>query len=222
MNLGQAVTFAFEDREWVSKLLIIAMVTFLSLVTLPFLVGFFPLAVALGYMLEIATNVRDDRRSVLPLWEDFSERLNFGAGLLAGLFVYNLPLLALSCCLLFPSGVSDQLVGGLLYLTLLCCALPYSVVHITITWPMLAVGASRYLRTRRVSSFFQFGSLWDAMVSLWGASFQWLVCVLLVNALFVLLSATFVGLLPALALLLPVHGHLLGQYAALVQKRDTR
>lgn len=222
MNLGRALGYAFEDREWVSKLLIVAILTFVSLAFMPLLIGLLPLAAALGYMLAVAVNVRDDRRPPLPTWDNLTADFTSGAGLLVGLVVYNLPLIVVGCCLTFPSGFSDRLVGGLLYVVLLCCAMPFTVIYIALAWPMMAVGTARYLRTRQPRSFFQFGSLWDAVFSLGGASLQWLLCALLVNALFMILSATLVGLLPALALLLPVHGHLLGQYAALVDKRDRR
>ncbi|MDX1994605.1 MAG: DUF4013 domain-containing protein [bacterium] len=221
MNLGQAFRYVFNDREWVTKLGILVLVTFASLAFLPLFVGLFPLAVLLGYMLDIATNVRDDERTILPTWNNWSDQLTRGAGVLVAVMVYNLPLILLSCCLLIP-GTSNLIFGQIFSIVLLCCALPFTLVYIGVTWPMLAAGTARYLRTGQTSSFFRFADLWNTVIGVGNASLQYLICTLIVMLFFFLFIFTCIGTVVVLGLLIPVQGHLLGQYALEVRKRDRR
>ncbi len=222
LNLGQAFTTLFEDRDWITKLLTAFLLTFAGIAFSPFLVGLIPLAVMCGYMIEIATNTRDGKKMILPQWTNLTDLLTRGTGVLVALLIYNLPVLIVSCCLLLPGSVPDQLVGGLLYLTLFCCALPFYIIYTGFTWPLLAAGTARYLRSGQAASYFRFGELWDIALGVGAPSVSYVLCAIIVNGIVVLTGLTCIGVIFGAAILFPVHGHLLGQYAVLVEKRDKR
>lgn len=219
MNLGRAFTFAFEDSDWIGKLVVIAALTFAGLVLLPFLLaGLIPLTILLGYMLEISANVRDQKPNPLPRWDNLGDRLSFGAGLMVALLVYNIPLMLLSCCAFITPG-GGNLLGGLASIVLLCCALPISILYTLVMWPVVAVGAARYLHTRRISTFFEVGRHYDTVSALGSNSLQWILCNLILLALFMIPC---IGWLIAGLMSVPVYGHLLGQYARLVDQHDAK
>jgi len=94
MDLPYALTYVFEDRQWVSKLVLLAVTSILALVPV---FGLLALAVALGYLAQIADNVRNGLPRPLPGWDDYGDKFNLGAPLLAALLIYHLPLLLRHC-----------------------------------------------------------------------------------------------------------------------------
>jgi hypothetical protein len=222
LNLGASLTYAFADADWIGKLVIVMTLAFFGAILTPVLIGFLPICILLGYMLGIVDNVRDNRMVVLPVWKDYETLLSRGVNVLLAVFVYNLPLSLMSCCVLFVPGWFGDVLGSLVSLTALCCVLPLALITIWITWPMLAVGVARYGRSNRSNDLFEFGSLWTASRAAGPVTLQWLLCVIILNLLFVLspLLPPCLGVVVALALYIPVQGHLLGQYARALDAQE--
>jgi hypothetical protein len=225
MNLGRAFTFAFDDPDWLGKLVIVAVLTAAAVFLMPLLLlGLVPLCVLLGYMLEIVNNVRDSKQIVLPRWDDYSDRMRRGAGVLLALFVYNLPLILISCCLFtVPGAVGDRMVDGFVTLVSLCCLLPLAIIWIGFSWPLLAAGMARYSRGGSSGVFFEVGRLFGIVNELGGYSIQLLLCAAIVNLLLIVFMAIpCLGWAIGLMLAVPILGHLVGQYARLMDNRDKK
>jgi uncharacterized protein involved in cysteine biosynthesis len=225
MNLSRAFTFAFDDPEWVSKLVIMAVLTVASALLMPvLLLGLLPLCVLLGYLVELVNRMRDGERYPLPPWDDYGNLLSRGSGVLLGLVVYNLPLILMGLCIAFvPGSLADRALNTFVTLFAFCCVLPFTLIYLAVTWPMLAVGVARYGRGSSASVFFQAGRLFSTVNDMGALSIQWLLCVLIVNlVLIALLVIPCLGWAASLALGFPLLGHLLGQYARLIDNREKK
>jgi len=90
MEFGKAFTFAFEDQDWIKKLLIAALILLIPII------GIF---VVMGWMLEIIRRVIVHDPNPLPDWSDFGGYLMRGfQAWLVGL-VYALPIILINLCL---------------------------------------------------------------------------------------------------------------------------
>jgi hypothetical protein len=222
MNIAQAVRYPFEDQDWLVKLLMVALLSFASIIFLPLIIGLLPVAILLGYSLSIINNVRENRATVLPAWRDYGDLMTRGANVLPAIFLYNLPLLLVGCCLwVLRASIGDNVIEGLATASSLCCLVPLLLLYTALTWPMLAVGTVKYAKTGQTKVFYEVNKLYDAVTTIGSFTVQWFLATLLVNV--ILLTIQFIPLIGqviALALAVPVQAHLLGQYARLVDRYD--
>src|SRR3990172_3893388 len=87
MNISKSFSFVFEDKQWISKLGLGALVTFIPILNFAWS----------GYMVGILRNVLNNEPEPLPNWDDFGKKLSDGFFLaLAGL-IYSLPMIVLIC-----------------------------------------------------------------------------------------------------------------------------
>lgn len=221
MNLVRAFSYVFDDPEWLGKLAVVVALGMMSAMLLPFfLLGALPLCILLGYMVEIVNNVRAGHPVALPRWDNLTDRLTIGAGVLLGLVVYNIPVVLMSCCIyVVPGWFASELTSGFFTLTSLCCIFPLMLVYIALSWPMVAVAIIRYARTANSGVFFRFGDLFETVRDLGSYSIQWMLCALAVGLIITLIPC--IGWVIGLGLAIPVHGHLLGQYAVLIDTRGS-
>src|SRR5690606_16391406 len=122
----RAISIIFQDREWTSKLIITAIVTLLSVLLSPVLVGLAGWAALFGYEIDIIRGVRAGSPTPLPRWDDFTRFLSNGAPVLVGFIVYNLPNALVSCCswMLLQSAGGTMIAGGSVALGVGCCLFP--------------------------------------------------------------------------------------------------
>lgn len=216
MNLSRAFQFSFEDREWARKLLLVLIWGLVSLIPLLGLVG---IAMLTGYTLDLVRNMLAGARHPLPNWEDFNARLGDGFNALVAIIVYNIPNALPLCGLVLIAAGGRE--AGILTLISLCCLLLFLLVWNLFIWLMLAAGATRYVQTRQLTSWFQPGEMWDTLRSNSNLFLQWLFFSILANLALGLVSALpAVGWLISLALTIPVQGHLLGQLAGELARRE--
>lgn len=87
MDVGKSFSYQFEDNNWITKLLIGALVSAVPILNFAWL----------GYMVDLLRNVMDGVSLPLPEWSDFGEK--FMKGLIVWLagIVYSLPAIIIGC-----------------------------------------------------------------------------------------------------------------------------
>jgi hypothetical protein len=157
MNIEKSFSYPFEDREWISKLglgAVIAMVPILNFAWS-------------GYMVELIRNVMRGDSLPLPNWDEFGRKFNDGLMLAIAGLVYAFPMLIVICLplsfMIVPAilsgnqdmrGVADAVAsaGGVLFTCLLCVFVIYALL-LSIVYPAILV---LYAREGTLASCFKF------------------------------------------------------------------
>lgn len=212
MDFAYAISYIFEDRQWVSKLALLAVFCFLSLVPI---LGLLVLAIVLGYLYELAVNVRQGLPRPLPRWSQYDQKFIQGGQLLLAIILYHLPLILFGgCSLWLVSALAGGFLGGASFYVVLCCAAPLLLVYIAFAWPLLATGIAERMETDEPRRMYRIIHLWDVLSSHTALAVQWVAYTLLVNlTTALLLGIPCLGWIAALLFAVPVQGHLLGQFA---------
>lgn len=155
MDFGQAITYPFDDDEWLKKLGLAVLIQLIPLV------GSFVLQ---GWSLEISRRVK--RRDPLPLpnWQTFGDFLMEGFLIFVAQLIYQLPTVIVGCVASFVwiipaiGGDNENMVtvlGGATAIILGCClclVFFYALAAAVIFWG----GYVRYIEHPEFSTFFQF------------------------------------------------------------------
>lgn len=216
MDYSQAFTYIFEDKQWISKLVILGLMVMLSVILMMvLLLGMIPLAICLGFLTQLVNNVRNGHPRPLPDWHDYSEKLTIGGHLLLAMLVYNLPILLLGMLVSFIVNViGGGFLGIAVNLMVLCCALPLTLLYTVIAWSLLAAGIAQYVETGKRQVLYRPVHLWDVVRSHGNLTLRWAVAATIVNVVILLAGwIPCIGFPVILTLAFPVHGHFLGQYA---------
>jgi len=162
MNIGKSFSFPFEDKQWISKLglgAVIAMVPILNFAWS-------------GYMVALMRNVMNNQQEPLPNWDDLGKKFSDGLILVVAGFAYSLPMLLVVCLplgfMIVPailSGSQDMQeianaiagVGTAIFFCLLCVFLLYSVV-LSVIYPAILV---LFAREGTLASCFKFGEVFN-------------------------------------------------------------
>jgi hypothetical protein len=224
VDFARAFTYIFDDPQWTNKLIVLAIVTLLSIVLTPVLVGLLGFAILLGYEVELIRNVRMGDPRPLPRWDDYSRFLSLGVGALTGLIVYNLPNVIIGCVgIIVAANAGNTNLGGGLMVALSCCLLPLILIFNLAIQPIFTLALGRYSDDPRTSVFFEFGSLIALARQRSDAVIQWALATIIAG---LILGA--VGAIPCLgwiataALGIPVTGSLAGQLAAATMGKPKR
>src|SRR3972149_10577794 len=102
MNIGAALRFTTEDKKWIEKIAIAAVLIFA-------VIG--GLAVG-GWMLELLRRVVRGEAEVLPPWTNLGKYFVDGLVVCVIGFIWTLPIIVLSACLGGLTGVLSGLPGG--------------------------------------------------------------------------------------------------------------
>ena len=217
----RAFTYIFDDKDWVSKIAILVILSLAAVLLSVLFIGLIAVAILLGYMLETAANVRNRLGAPLPVWDNYPEKLTSGFNILVAAFVYNLPTLLLGgCAFWMVNGTGNGLLAGGLAVGVVCCLVPLLLIYNLLVWPMLAVGTIRYMDTGQGNALFQFGPILSTMQDHGNATLQWIFYTVLANVIFAALGIIpCLGWVLILALSVPVHAHLLGQYALAIRTK---
>lgn len=235
--------FAFKDKEWGQKFVLLALLTLgmtaafalalvftnttpilaIILVSVLVVIGLFPLCIVLGYLLGIVRRVQDDDPILLPHWEEWDVLIARGAGLLFVTTLYNTPLLLSVITLVFlPRFLGDTNFAGAASLLVVCCVLPFVLIMTILGWLCLAVGVGRYAKGAGLSLFFRPETLLRSAFSAGSISAQWVMLTIGYNVIFsVMMFIPCIGWMAYGAFFIPAHGHLLGQYARHIEKINT-
>jgi hypothetical protein len=212
MQLTLALKYIFEDKDWPQKLFILAGLGVLSLIPL---FGLIFAAFGLGFLVQLARNVRQGLPLPLPKWHDWRTKFDIGAQLLLAVLLYHLPIIFMSLCLSLTGSLGVPIMGEFIaYSFALCCLLPILIIYTFTIWLLLAIGVAEFIETNEPNRFFRLLHQFEVLQNNPALSARWLFYTLLI-----LVLAALLALLPCLGWLLillfayPVLGHLLGQFA---------
>lgn len=187
MEMGRAVSYIFEDKRWLSKLMPLILIGFLSIIPI---FGLIAVALGLGYLVHLAKNVRGGLPRPLPAWDDWQEKLNLGAQILLAIIIYNLPIVLMSICsYTLIAGVGGGFLGSAVSLVFFCCTAPLLFVYALLSWSMLAVAIAELIETDDTGRLFRFVHLWDVLRANNNVVFQWLLYAFLANVVLSIIGA---------------------------------
>lgn len=229
MDIGKSFSYPFEDRQWLSKLglgAIIAMVPILNFAWS-------------GYMVGILRNMISNVQEPLPNWDDFGKKFMDGLILFLAGLVYALPIVVLSCLPLgfmtIPAimsgnqdlqGLAEGLagVGGVLFTGMMCVLVVYGLV-LSVIYPAILVV---FAREGTFASCFRFGEVFGLISKHAGPFFTaWGISILAGLAVGLVASTVsmVLGLIPCLGWILSlaislgivvytsaIYSHLFGQF----------
>ncbi|MFW6135248.1 MAG: DUF4013 domain-containing protein [Chloroflexota bacterium] len=158
MNVNKALTFVFEDDEWVSKILL---GTVISLIPL------FGGAAVTGYTIAVLRSVREGRSHRLPTWDRLGDYFVDGLLYWVALLIYSIPLLILLCPIalvwVLPAASNDRqgltnaltTVAALVSAGLGCLALLYALL----LWAVTPVLQIRYAEAGKLGACLRFADV---------------------------------------------------------------
>ena len=225
MDVNKAFRFMFDDKQWISKLLIGAVMSVLSFLIIPAFI-------LQGYLVKIVRQVMDGNDGELPEWMDYGKLLRDGFFVTIGQLIWALPFILLMLIVgLITGGLgsvvdsSGDMVGaattgaGLL----LACLVLLTVIAFLFLTPALLI---QYAREDEFGALFRFSEIFDIIRDhMADILIAFLVSVVAILAISVVMGV--VGIVPCLgwiaAMLIGlamgpyiqfVTGHLYGQIAA--------
>lgn len=229
MDIGKSFTFPFEDKQWITKLGLGGLITFIPILNFAWT----------GYTVELIRNVMNDAPEPLPNWDDFGKKLTDGLLLTVATIVYSLPIIIVFCLpmsfMIVPailSGNADmqglaEAVAGLgtaLFFCLLCVFVVYSLA-LSVIFPAILV---IFAREGTLASCFKFREVFELIsknstpfLTAWGVSIGASIGVSLIvsTAQFVLNFIPCLGQVAAFILAFgiivyttAIYGHLFGQF----------
>jgi len=161
MDIGKAFTYAFDDENWLMKILMGGLFSLLSviLIGIPFV---------LGYLVETIKNVMDGVPSPLPEWDNLGEKFTKGLVLALILFIYQIPNLLLQCVrfgAMMALAEADPEAAENATLIIQSCQGCFSLV-----WGLLVAAISpavfiKYTLTEEFMAGFRFGELFDLITA---------------------------------------------------------
>ncbi len=156
MDFVKALTYPFEDQDWLKKIGIAALVQFIPIA------GVLALQ---GWSLEICQRVRRNDSTPLPDWSNFGGLLSKGLIVFLAMLVYQLPTLIFGCVMAFAptlmaAGGDDEnavaALGGMVTLVIACCSCLLILYAIAASAAFFG-GYMRFLDREEFGTFMQFG-----------------------------------------------------------------
>lgn len=233
MNIEKSFRFPFEDKEWISKLGLGALITMVPILNFAWS----------GYLVDIIRNVMNNTIEPLPTWDDLGKKFSEGLILFAAGLVYASPILILMCLPLSMVAFSGLIsgnsnmedlarvftdAGGVLFYGLLCVFVFYAIA-LSVIYPAILI---LFSREGTFASCFKLREVFDLIsknagpfFTAWGLSLVGGFGVGLVIGIFNLIVGWIpcIGWIASLVLSLgsgvyiaAVYAHLFGQFGALV------
>lgn len=231
IDYAKSITFAFDDKEWLSKLGRAAMWAFISVLLFIFPVYFF----GMGYGLETARNVMSGKKNPLPDLEDVGAIYMDGLKFFVVVLVYALPSILL-VCLMYAGLIGAAIAGeqvdsdslevaaGGMGMVVQCLNGIYSLV-LALLWPAIM---TIYLRTGDIRESLNVSKVFAIVrehfvVCLMIALMQ-IAAGMLFSVVFMLSFITICGWIfiyfAGIPWLSAVNGHLSGQFASQLDNKS--
>jgi hypothetical protein len=211
MDIGKAIGFVFEDEEWVSKILLGAVI-----MLIPILGGF----ALMGYAIAVTRNIMAGAPRPLPAWEDLGRYFMDGLMFWLATLLYVLPFLVIVCPItavwLLPAlaGEEEDLmailagISGVVSVGLGCLAALYGIL-LALLMPVLQI---RYAETGELGGCLRLGEVFRFLFDNIGGI---IVSQLLVWVAAIVIGSVVAGLTTALAII-PICGWILGAVLGLL------
>lgn len=139
MDIGKSLSFVFEDKKWLEKILIGGLIVLATILFSWTVIGAIVGAALLyGYMIELVRNVRRGDDVPLPDWTGWGEKIILGIKYGILLIIWSLPIILVTFPLVFFSAIFDgnSDAGGLLALfwtCFSCLAVLYGILLLVAT-----------------------------------------------------------------------------------------
>jgi len=158
MDIGKAFSFVFEDEQWITKILLGAVITLI-----PIFGGF----ALMGYAIAVLRNVMAGNPHPLPAWDDLGGYFMDGLMVWVATLVYALPFFVFICPLalvwVLPAFAGDSQdaavvlagIAGILNIGLGCLAFLYGLLLQLLT-PVVQI---RYAETGQLGACLRFGEI---------------------------------------------------------------
>ena len=156
LDIGRGLSFMFEDKDWVMKLIIAVVLLVFSFLILPYFI-------LQGYVIDIIRRVGRGEKTELPAWQEWGKYLSEGFMATIALFVYSLPMMFIICCfsiLIGAVGEAGDDEVAVVVVLLFCCVMIFALIMQLAIYLIYYAGLVRYADTGNFSVFFQFGKLW--------------------------------------------------------------
>jgi hypothetical protein len=237
MNIGKSFSFVFEDKQWISKLGLGALITFIPILNFAWT----------GYMIGIIRNVMNNSPEPLPTWDDFGKKLTDGLLLTVASLVYSLPIIVVFCLpmsfMIVPAllagntdmqGLAEAIAGfgSVLFICLMCVFMVYGLA-LSVIFPAILV---IFAREGTLASCFKFRDVFALIsknttpfLTAWGVSIGASLAVsFIVSAAQIVLNfIPCLGQIAALLLTLgivvyttAIYGHLFGQFGNIAAEQN--
>ena len=236
MDIGKSFSFPFEDKQWISKLGLGAVITMVPILNFAWS----------GYMVELIRNVMNNAQEPLPNWDDFGKKLTDGLILFLASLVYSLPMLIVIClplsimaipAILSGNGDMQEIAeaiaaaGSVLFLCLLCVFFVYALA-LSVIYPAILV---IFAREGTFASCFKFREVFDLIgkntspfFTAWGISVVAGIVIGFVAGLFQVLNVipcigqiiAFVLTIGTVVYTSVIYAHLFGQFGMSAFVRD--
>jgi len=152
MEIGKAITFIPNDKNWISKIAIAGGIMFASSI-----IPLIPLLFLIGYQVAVAKNVMKGEEEPLPEWQEWGQLFMDGVVVWAAQFVYAIPVALLTVCvtLAFIGGADNN--DGLIALGVVSsCLLLFFAIALIVIMPALYI---QYIRYGDFGPMFKFGEV---------------------------------------------------------------
>ena len=203
MDFAQAFTFPFQDKEWIKKIVITALISFI-----PILGGI----AVLGWSLEVGRRLIRGEAPVLPDWSNFGGLLSLGIKGFVVSLVLSIPLIVLYLPASLLSAFADSEQMATLLSIVSICTSCLGLLYVIAFMFVLPAAYGQLAATDSLGEAFNVGKLWSLIRN---APVAYLIVILglLVAGIIAPLGviACFIGVFFTLAYTLAVQGHLYGQ-----------
>lgn len=105
MDINKALRFVFDDKQWISKLLIGVVMTLFGFLIVPALI-------LQGYLVKIVRQVMGGQDNELPEWSDYGNLLRDGFYVTVGQLIWFLPFILLLLIVGVTTGGFTSMVEG--------------------------------------------------------------------------------------------------------------
>ncbi|MCO6453446.1 MAG: DUF4013 domain-containing protein [Caldilineales bacterium] len=157
MDVGRSISFVFQDKKWIEKILIGGLVTLvIALFSWTLIVPILGGALLAGYALGVVRNVRKGEPDPLPEWTEWWDKIVDGIKLVVLLFIYSLPGLLITA----PGSVANALSQGEGFGAFLggCFAILGMLYNVVLIFFIPAI-TIRYAETGAISAGLQVGEV---------------------------------------------------------------
>lgn len=197
MDFGKAITFPFDDDDWIKKLLIGFVVAF---------VPFVQLALT-GWQVKLIRNVKHGDEQPLPAWDDFGSHWVKGFLATLAVFIYQIPTIIF---MIVASGAIsatvDTDIAAIGIIIAACCGC-IAFFYLIVSLATYFGGLIRFAETETFGTFMQFGANFGLVRNNLGEVFTaWL---------YIIIASVVAGALPFIGIIIYtyINGHIMGQLA---------